>query len=503
MPASVRVRLVLLSAAVSAALLVAGCGDDDGGGSAGDPATLAPAGAPVFVEATVRPDPELGANVDALARAIAGVDDVGGLIIEELEADAAAEGEPFDYAEDVEPWLGERGGLFLDRYDGEDFGQGGFALQTTDSGAAQDFIDEFADPDEGEVVAMIDDFLVFADSRAAFEAMEAAADGDSLADDETFTEAFAETSEESVADVYVDVAAMVRQSGGEIDPETRLFLETSGIELEESTAVASLIPRQERIEIEISTDLTDAGPTSGDASQLLESLPAGSFAAIASDEFGERFREAIDRIDEEGIPGEVPPNQLKSTLKEAGIDLDSIASSVGDIALFAEGNSERSLGGAVVLSAEDASQAENTVASVGLFLRAAEVARVTAIKSGFSGFSIRDAELGAKPLVVGAKGERIAIAYGREAALAALSGKAGTLADDPAYEEAVEALGGTAISGFVKGPQALTLASALTSPDDEGFRAAKPYLTKVDYLALGGGESGDRSTAKLIVGIGK
>ena len=39
--------------------------------------------------------------------------------------------------------------------------------------------------------------------------------------------------------------------------------------------------------------------------------------------------------------------------------------------------------------------------------------------------------------------------------------------------------------------------------DEEGFREAKPYLTKVDYLAIGAGSSGDLATAKLIAGIGK
>ena len=63
----------------------------------------------------------------------------------------------------------------------------------------------------------------------------------------------------------------------------------------------------------------------GDASELLGSLPADSVAAFASADFGERSSEAIDSIDEKGIPGEVPPNQLKSGLKEAGIDIDKIA----------------------------------------------------------------------------------------------------------------------------------------------------------------------------------
>jgi hypothetical protein len=121
-----------------------------------------------------------------------------------------------------------------------------------------------------------------------------------------------------------------------------------------------------------------------------------------------------------------------------------------------------------------------------------------------SGFSIRSADLGPKPLVIAAKGERMAIAYGLPAASMALAtGSGQTLADSPTYKEAASALGSTPITGFVDGHAALKLASALVPSDEEGFSEAKPYLTKIDYVAIGAGSSGDRATAKLIAGIGK
>ena len=68
-------------------------------------------------------------------------------------------------------------------------------------------------------------------------------------------------------------------------------------------------------------------------------MPADSFAAIGVGDLGESVDEAIDTIDEAGIPGEVPPNQLKKALKKAGIDLDQIAGNLGDAAVFAQGSS--------------------------------------------------------------------------------------------------------------------------------------------------------------------
>ena len=102
-----------------------------------------------------------------------------------------------------------------------------------------------------------------------------------------------------------------------------------------------------------------------------------------------------------------------------------------------------------------------------------------------------------------AAGPRIAVAYGLPAATRALAPGGATLSSDAGYKAAVSALGGTPISGFVDGPAALKLASALIPADDkDGFEEAERYLRKIDYVAIGGGASGDRSTVKLIAGVG-
>ena len=221
--------------------------------------------------------------------------------------------------------------------------------------------------------------------------------------------------------------------------------------------------------------------------------------------FGERVGEVIDEIDEEGIPGEIPAGEFKSTLKEAGIDLDKITGSISDLGVFVTGSSERDLAAAAVMTTKDAAEARTTVANVGTLLRATGTPGVTAVTGNLSGFSVRSEDLGPKPLVIAAKGERIAIAYGLPAATQALAAPSGqTLGDSAAYKEAVSALGGTPITGFVDGPAALSLASMLIPADEKAeFEEAKPYLSKIDYLAIGAGSADELATAKLIAGIGK
>jgi hypothetical protein len=524
MPALVKLRLVLpvLLAAV-AALLIAGCGgggSDSSGGT--DPASVMPAGAPVYLDFTVRPEGETKTNIEALAKSIAGIDNPGELIIEELEQSASEDGEEFDYEKEVEPWLGEEGGLFLQEYVGEDFEGVGAGIQVSDEGEAQAFlekqvgsdsepakkgsyegVDFWVEADDGTTIGVFDGLLVAAEDEAIFESMVDASEGESLSEEENFTSAIDNAPDGSAADVFVDIGALIKEAGNEIDSETQLFLDTVGIEPKEATAVASLIPGSDNLEIDLSTDVSGDNPPSGDASELLGSLPATSVGAFASADFGKRFNEGIDQIDEQGIPGQVPPHELKKGLKEAGIDLESIANSIGDVGGYVTGNSESSLGGAVVLATDSDTQAKNTVGNIGLFLRSTGTPGITRITEGASGFSIRSPDLGRQPIVVVAKGSRIAIGYGLAPTLASFQESGQTLSDSPAYKEAVSALGSTPITAYVDGPSALKLASALIPSDDEGFKEAKPYLTKVDYLALGSEASGDLAVAKLIVGVGK
>ncbi|HEU4462566.1 MAG TPA: DUF3352 domain-containing protein [Solirubrobacterales bacterium] len=521
MPRSVKHRLApFLLLALLAALFVAGCGDsDDGGGDGADPASVAPAAAPVFIDATIRPEGETKTNIEALAQKIAGVDDLGELIVEELESSASDDGEELDFEKEIEPWLGDEAGIFLQEYEDDDFEGYGAAIQASDEEEARDFVNEKIEADDEEVtdgsyegvdfkveedettIGVFDGLVAFAQNEAIFKEMVDASNGENLAEAETYAEATDELPADSAADVFVDIGALIEQAGGEIDDESQLFLDALGIEPDEATAVASVVPGSDHVEIDFSTNISGENPPSGDASELLGSLPGTAVGALASAEFGKRFNEGIDQIDEEGIPGSVPPNQLKKTLKEAGIDLEAIAGSIGDVGLYVTGNSEKTLAGALVMETESDSEAQNTVANVGLFLRKAGISGVTKINGEASGFSIRSPEFGRQPVVVVAKGSRIAIGYGLASVASAFQESGKTLADNAAYKDATGILGGTPIAMFVNGASALNLASALMPAGDEGFEEAKPYLQKIAYLALGSEASDDLATAKLIVGL--
>ncbi len=498
-----RIRLApVLVVAALAALVVAGCGGS-GGGSGSDPAGVAPPKTPLYIEAAIQPEAEMAENVDALAEKIAGVEDLGELILEEISGhDSSATSK---FSDEVQPWLGEKGGLFFEKYDGNDFTGYGIAVETTDADLAQEFIDKQGQPDGGEKVGMIGDLLVFAENEQTFREAVAASEGESLADQDSFTSAIDQAVDGSLANLFVDIGGLINRSGGTIDPEAKLFLESSGIDPEGATALASLVPGSDQIEVDLATNVNGDRPAPGDASQLLGALPGGSFAAFATSDFGRQLSESIDSIDEQGIPGELEPGELKGAMKAAGIDLDKITASIGDVGVFAQGNTQNNLTGAVVLTTTDSKEATNTVSNIGLLLRASGTPGVTAISGKATGFSVRSSDLGDKPLIVAAQGNRIAISYGPAASAQALTAEGGaTLASNPEYEEAVASLGGTPISGFVDGPAALALASSLIPADKaEGFAEAEPYLENVAFAAIGAGSSGDLATARMIIGLTK
>jgi hypothetical protein len=520
MPGRMKPRALFAALALAALLaLVAGCG---GSSSGSQVAELAPPGVPVFVEGTLQPTGELKSNAEAIAEQVAGIDNLGEYVVEKLESSARKDGEPVDFAKEIEPWLGERAGVFFEQLEeGNEFSGVGAIVESTDTDASQEFVDTEVktsdDPykaasyegvdfevggSEGNAIGVVGDFLVVAEREEVFTEVVDASKGESLAAEDTFAKAISAASDGSLADVYVDVGKLIDQSGGQIDPTARQILGNAGIDPSEATAVASIVPGADQVAVEFSSDLAGQEAPTGDASALLGSLPGDAFAGFAVSGFGKQLNQAIDSLDEQGIPDTIPPGQLKTGLKQLGIDLEGLADSVQDAGVFATGNSESSLSGALVLSTKG-SDAVDTVSNIVTLLHSAHVEGVSVLGGKYAGFSVRSDELGDKPLVVAAREGRIVIGYGLPAALEGLKeeGKGKTLSEDPSYSDAVASLGETPIAGFADGPAALELADSLIPSTDDGFEEAKKYLKSIGFLALGSAKQGDLATAKLIIGL--
>lgn len=505
-----RIRLTIAAFVALVVMLVAGCGggggdSSSGSGSGSELANVASPGSVVFAEADLRPQGELKANADSVTSKLTGEASLKDFVVSMLESSARKEGKSVDFAKEVEPWLGDHAGVAFERVEDGELSEPLIVVETTDAKAAREFAEKQTAGTEksGNVTGMIGEMLVLAASEKEFKAAVDASEGESLGGEDRFRKTLEAASNGSLADVYIDLGGIIKQTEGGMNVPTKEALQAIGIEPEEATAVASVIPQSDQIEINVSSELSGEKAPSGNASKLLGSLPANSFAALGFGNFSEMFEEAIDSLDEEGIPPDLKPGELKSAMAQAGIDLDKIAASLDEAAVFAEGNTEANLGGAMVITAKS-EEAASAIGSLGTLLRAANVPGITAISGKTSGFSIKSGTLGRKGLVVVGRGDRVAIGYGLAQAIAALnSGSGATLSGTSPYKEAVAALGKTPISGFVNGPTALRLAEALIPHSKSDFWEAVPYLKKIGYIGIGSGSSGEQATAKIIAGIGK
>ena len=522
MRAHVKLSALVLAAVLAAAIVVAGCGGSSSGGG-GEPASLAPANAPIYLEVDFSPEGKTSEELNELAQNVFGIENIGEFVAEKLEEQALGEGEEFNFEEEVEPWLGEKAGMYLTGYDGNEFNGYGVAIETTNVGETEEFIEKrveagkeeteegefeghkfYIEPEDETVLGVIGDYIAFGETKADFEEMvKISEEGEGLNDATKFKTAMEGVESGALGSLYVDVGGLIEEAKGLIPAETEAFFDLVQIEPKQATAVATVVPHSEQIQLNFSSTLGKSVP-GGDGTATLESLPATSVAAFASPEVGRSFKEGIDELSEEGIPGQIKPGELMPVLESVGINLDAIAESIGDVGGFVEGSSKSSLGGAVVIDTSGASEAKKVVGDIGLLLRVTGTKGVTAIGGEISGFSVHSDELGPEPVIVGSDGEKVVIAYGSRAAAQALRTNAKTLGSTADFEAAKSSLGSTPMESFIDGPPALKLVESLLSPEEQAKIAeAKPYLRKISYVAVGAEGKGEATTEKVIVGLQK
>ena len=184
---------------------IIGCG----GGEDSELASLVPPDVPLYAEVVLRPEGDQAEAIESFAERVAGIEDPAAAIAAELDSSLADDGVDATFAEDIEPWLGDRGAVFVRSFESLDSPsmdpEAAVLVEVSDADAAQDFIDEtLAAESEGEVeessygdvdyqldgdtaVGLIDDFLVFG-PEDAFKVAVDASEGESLAESEEYTQ---------------------------------------------------------------------------------------------------------------------------------------------------------------------------------------------------------------------------------------------------------------------------------------------------------------------------
>lgn len=511
LPRGARV-LAPIALLVSLLIVLAGCGgagsDSPSGSKGPDPATVAPASAAVYGEATVRPSGDLRDGVVAAARKALHVDDPGAALARLID-DEGAPGDP-TFAHDVEPWLGPRAGGFLlmPRGGGRD-PDWAIALSIADQGAFDAALPRLRrhehaagsyrgvgydlDDTDGTYAGQVGDFYVggtLAGLRAAIDASH----GDNLAGASRFTDATGDVPDDAIAFVYADPKALVAAARDMSEVPARLRsslqrLATGG------AVVASLTANADEIAIQGSASSKLVESDSSDAGVSVGQLPGDAWLALATPPLGPLVKQALDLA---GVHDQAAA-QVRASL---GLDLDrDLLDTLGGLGVFVRGESPLDIGGGVLLQTTSAAAAQRLLTPLEAIAGAAAGAPAHSLSmDGAHGFELSIPQ-SPQPIVVLAKGDRIAAGYAASSARDLLDPQQ-RFDESSAGKAAIATLGdGYTPSTVVIVPPLAALLKALDELEIANLSPVLPYLDGYRSLAIGTKRDGDRISVRIVAAL--
>jgi hypothetical protein len=515
-------RAASLAVLLLLAALVGACGG--GGGAAdADPATAVPGDALVYLEATVRPEGDLREDAVAAAGKVLRTADPQVRIRELLEQGLSDAGDQVDYHRDIAPWLGERAGMWVSTREDQNGDPGVAAVvAATDVEEAESAIEEsrrrngtraterthrdvaYKVDAEGFAYGFAGDFVLFGDEPELKRTIDAL-EGDSLAETDRYRDAVGGLADERLAHFFVDLKGLI-ELGTREDPEAAEQLRQLGPLFPFDRlppAAGAFLADGDRLAVDMAVRLPRGGlpqlaAFGWGSTPLLRELPADSWAVQGAARLGETMRVIFDQF-AGAAGGAVAKEQLR---RQLGLDLEQdVFSWVGDAAFFVRGSSLGTLDGGAVVQVTDEERAANAFGKIVGAARSqgAAGARPVRISGAESAFAF--AASGAPRPVVLARGSgKVVVAYGEEAAAAALSPDE-TLGDTDVFERAESVLGdGLEPSFLLSVPQLVSLIDAAAEGDPR-WGQARPYLEAFDVLTLGGATERGQGRARVAAGL--
>jgi hypothetical protein len=505
-------KLILTLAVLSIAALVAvGCGKEDQAASGAS--ELVPAGSVMYGEATLKPEGDQKAAIDAILAKFPGGGQAGDKLKDLIEKGMRESDAPISFKEDIEPWLGDEAAFFVANLSANGDAQSAAGLIATDdedkARAAleksaegklkeQSYKDvEYLTDESDEAGAVFDGFVVLGTEEGVKAAIDTSKGGKKLSEDESYKNALDDASDDRLGFFYMnspELLRSLRESGTPLPGSFGKFFK--------EPLVATLDADKDGVVFE-GTVPEEIGRASffGQASDLLEDLPGDSWLGMAQTDFGKLVDFYADAF--AGVVG--GRDAIEQQLKAAtGLDLQrDVIAWMDDFGVFVRGTSVSDLDGALIVETKDEAASGRFISALERLAKtqgqgAVQVGPLSA-PGGGKGFTAQGSGI-PKPIHVFQKGGRVVFAYGDAAASDAVS-PADTLGDAADYSAARESLGDYDISFFLLTEPILDLVESTEAASDADWQKAKPYLEPLS--ALVGGTSGDgdslRSAVKLIV----
>ncbi|HEV2062495.1 MAG TPA: DUF3352 domain-containing protein [Solirubrobacteraceae bacterium] len=510
-------RTLTLPLAAASALAVSACGGSGGDPSA-DPAAIVPAGSAVYVEANLKP----GDEVKELATKLSGEEDPGAAFRRWFEKEVADESPDFSFSEDIDPWLGERVGVFVPRVAAGGDNAVGAVFATEDADKAEESLEELLRQDEGgqkprvesrthrdteyfvdtsdnDAAGVVDGYAV-AGSEAAVRAVidQASGDSDSLADTSEYEKARDAIEADGVGFVYVRLSQVLSALGPQ-GVAVRQVLGGIG-----ETIAVGLDGDESKIEAE-SASLGVSGDAVAGPGEVLAQLPASAWLAAGVADVGTRIDQALDQLSQlGGLAGQDPEQLLDQIEAQLGIDpRRDLAAWMGDIGIFAFGDSLSEAGGGLIAATKDPAATRRSIPRLARFLGAtAELRSRPLDRSGIdTGVTMESPQLPVPIHMALTDDERFIVAV-TDAALAQALRDTEPLGETQPFKDAASALGeGIEPQLFVNFAPLAGFVEGLGAGGRPEGRQVVEALRKLTTLAAGSKREDDVLRGRLVVGV--
>jgi len=510
-----RVRALLLAYVAVPAAILAGCGGEDGGGSADvGPAAAVPENAALYLDATVKPTGSAQSDAKAALGKILNTSDPGAKIVSLIEDQSKSQGHPIDYQQDIAPWLGVKAGVFFTSL-ANDTQKGAVVVESTNPAASLAFARKASgntatDPapqaykgvsyqvdksSSDTVFGTVGSFLVEGD-LTGFQAAVDASQGDSLGDSSDYEDATGDLPGDRLGTLYTVPKDFIASLGpGQVDPSSKALLErTAGDSLNQPVAGA-LTATADSLQIDARGG--SAGVDTPESS-LIGAVPSQAWVAFGIGDLGDVAKRTLDQF-KSSIPNfDSIAQQIQST---TGSSLDQLTGSLGDAVIYVEGTTLSTLTGALVVQTKDAQLTGRLFGQLqGLLRLGGGGVRPLHLSGGGTGFQINDRSVAPVPVELAQQGDRFVIGYGANSAERSLT-PAQTLSDSPTFSAARGQVSSLGTDLFLDFPSVFALAESTGAKSDPGYRQAKPYLDALGYLVTGSGSDDDKAEFKAVLGL--
>lgn len=514
-----RGRLVQTGGALTlaaASLLAGGCGDGD------EPAGLAsmvPPDAPLFAEAVVRPEGDQAEAIESFADRVGNLSDPGAAVVAALDRELADQGLELTYADDVEPWLGDRAAIFVRSFEDTEVPAGADAAilaEVADADAAREFVAKAFEPDPqaertrsyrgteyqysnesgGTAVGVIDDSALAVGTETAFKVAVDASDGESLAASEEYVDRVEPLPDDPLATLFIEpgtaIEAAIASEG--VAPGEGRMVESLLPDLISQPIAATLTATTESATVDLAAMLAGGARVTTE-SPLLDGLPGGSWFAAAVPELGPTLERTVDRLSTSGLPG---ARRLERQIRtETGLDLGSdVLDWLGDAAAFVQGTGVPGFSAGLIAETSDPESPRALLDAVRRIAERDSGLRSVGPPEGAEyGFSIGLPGLGGGA-EAGVIDDMLVGVIGSTAQLALHPDR--TLGDDGRFQDAVASLGDdVAPVLYLYLPSFFDVAQQGDDDGDPDYAALGPYLDAFESLV-----GGARADAGLLLSRG-